>query len=113
MAQHFVGNLAAQGPLHRDLDHGMKPPKLRQHRQQIQRSELVGSDGQLALLQLTEVCEGLLRVAAQVQQPLGVALEQLARIGQQPLAGRPVEEQLAEFPLELLDGLTHCRLRPM
>src|SRR5580693_1351059 len=75
--QHIVRNAAAQRSLHRDLDHGMQPPELRQHRQQIKRRELIGRDHQLALLQLPQRSQRFMRVVPQIQQFFGVFIQHL------------------------------------
>ncbi len=44
VTQHVAGNVAAQRTLDRNADHGMQPPELGQHRQQIERGKFVGRD---------------------------------------------------------------------
>ncbi len=91
VAQHIARNMAAERALHHDLDHGMQAPELGQHRQKIKRGEFVGSDCQLAALQFAEFGQRSGGVVAQVQQALGVFLQNASGVGEQAVAGRAVE----------------------
>ena len=89
---------------------GCRSPKLRQHRQQIKRGEFVGGDGQLAALQFAQFGQRLGGVVAQIQQPLGVFLQNASCVGEQAVARGTVEERLADFVFQLVDGLADRRL---
>ena len=99
VAQHVAGNVAAQRALHRDADHGMQPAKFGQHRQQVERGEFVGGDAQLAALQLAQFSERAGGIVAQVEQPLGILLQDASGVGQQAVARGAVEERLAHILL--------------
>ena len=64
MPQNVIRNVASEGALHRDFDHRMQPAKLRQDRKQIECSELVGRDRQLAFVQFAQLDQGFLCVIA-------------------------------------------------
>ena len=49
----------------------------------------------------------------QPEQPLGVVLEQPAGLGQGAVAGRPVEQALAQLVLDAADRLADGRLGPV
>ena len=108
--QHLLGDIAGQGTLHGDPDHGMYPAELVQHRQEIQAGVLVGGDAQLALLQLPQLDERSPGLSAQVEQLLGVFLEHAAGIGEGAVARRTIEQQLAQFGLQLAHELADGRL---
>ena len=110
VAQHVVGNVAAQRALHLDLDHGMQAAELGQQRQQVEHGEFVGRDDQLAFLQFAQFSQRFGGLAAQVDQLFGVFEENLAGVGEDALARRSVEKSFAEFVLELADGLAYRRL---
>src|SRR6266478_355821 len=110
VAQQVVGNVAAERPLHRDPDHGMEAAELCQHGQQIERGEFVGRDAQLAGLEFAQLNQGLLRVRPQVEQLLGVLLQGAAGVGEDPFAGGPVKQRLAQLLLEFANGLADRRL---
>ena len=88
----------------------MQAAKLAQHRQQIERGEFIGGDHQLALLQLAHFDQRRLRVLAQVEQFLGVFLENASGVGEHALARRAVEERLADLQFKFADGLADRRL---
>jgi hypothetical protein len=46
----------------------------------------------------------------QVEQLLGVLLQDVAGIGENAVAGGAVEEGFADFQFQFADGLTYCRL---
>src|SRR5579864_8961646 len=88
----------------------MEAAKFGEHRQQVERSEFVGSDDKLALLQFAEFEERFLGVGAKVQQFLGVFLQSAAGVGENTFARGTVEERFAQLLLKLADGLAHGRL---
>src|SRR5580700_907417 len=66
VANHVVGDVAAERAPDGDSDHGMKATEFSQHWQQVQRGKFIGGDGELALLQLSEFYQGFVRVPAQI-----------------------------------------------
>src|SRR6266852_4480590 len=101
---------AAQRTTYRDPNHGVQTTEFRQHRQQIEGGELVGGHHQLALLQFAELDQSFLCVLPQVEKFLGVFLEDASGVGQHTIARGAVEERLADFQLQLADGLADRRL---
>jgi hypothetical protein len=57
----------------------MQPAELRRHRQQVEHGEFIGGDYQLAFLQFAHLHQRGLCVLAQVEQLLGVFLENASR----------------------------------
>ena len=108
--QHVARNVAAERTLHHDFDHGMATPEFGQHRQQIERCKFVSGDGQLAALQLAKFRQRSRGDIAQIQQALGVFLQDAPRVGQQAVAGRAIEQRLADVLFQLVNGLAHRRL---
>ena len=102
--------MAAQRALDRNLDHGMQAPELGQHRQQVEHGKFVGRDDQFAFLQFAQFGKRFGRLAAQVDQFFGILVENFPGVGEDAFARRAVEEGLAEFVLELADGLADRRL---
>ncbi len=113
VAQHVAGNVAAQRALHRDADHGMQAAELGQHRQQVERGKFVGGDAQLAALQLAQFGQRSGGIVTQVEQPLGILLQHAPGIGEQAFAGGAVEQRLADFLFQLVNGLADRRLGAM
>ena len=111
MLEHIVGNVAAQRTPHRDLNRGIQAAKLAQHRQQVERGKFIGGDRQLPLLQFAHFHQRRLRVLPQVEQLLGVFLQNPSRIGEYALARRTVEQRLADLQFKFADGLADRRLR--
>ena len=99
--------------LHHDSDHGMQAPEFGQHRQQIERGEFVGGDGQLAALQLAKFDQRSAGIVAQVQQPFGILLQDAPGVGQQAVARGAIEQRLAEFFFQLVNRLAYRRLGAM
>ena len=91
VAQDVVGDVAAQSAFDRDLDHGMQAAELGQERQEVEHSELVGGDDQLALLQFAQFGQRFGGFTAQVDQLFGVFEENLPGVGEDALARRAVE----------------------
>ncbi len=113
VAQHVSGNVAAQRALHRDADHGMQAAEFGQHRQQVESGEFVGRDAQFAAMQLAQFSERAGGIVAQVEQALGILLQDAPGIGQQAVARGAVEERLAHILFQLVNRLAHRRLGAM
>src|ERR1700733_9486811 len=88
----------------------MQPPVLRQNRQQIKSREFIGCDYELALLQFSQLCQRFVSVVPQVQEFFGIFVKYLSGIGENAFPRRTVEEQFAQFILELPDRLAYRRL---
>ena len=110
MLQDVVGDVAAERPLDGDLDHRMQAAEFGQHGQEIEHSEFVGGNDQLAFLQFAEFGKGFRGLAAQVDQLFGVFEEDFAGVGEDAFAGGAVEEGFAQFVLKFADGLAYGRL---
>ena len=109
--EHIVRNVTAQRTPHRDLDRGMQAAKLTQHGQQVERGKFVGGDRELALLQFAHLHQRRLCVLPQVEQLLGVFLQDTSGVSEHALAGRTVEQRLADLQLKFADRLADRRLR--
>src|SRR5689334_20195161 len=110
VAQDIVGNVAAEGAFDGDTNHGMQAAEFGEHRKQVKDGEFVGGDHQLAFLQLAEFGEGFGGFGSEIDQLLGVLVEDSAGIGQHAFAGGAVEESFAKFVLQLADSLADRRL---
>ena len=60
-----------------------------------------------------QLLDGRLRLVGQAQEPLGVILEEAARLGQGTVAGGAVEQALAELVLDPAHRLADGRLGSM
>ena len=67
-------------------------------------------DGQLALLQLAHLDERGLRILAEIDELLGVFLQNAASVGENAIARRTIEERLADLQFKFADGLADGRL---
>ena len=74
------------------LHAGMLFPEASQSRQESMDRTLVDAEGQFAALESFQVLESLAHFVAQVQQPLGVFFQELARVGK-PHGPRAAHEQ--------------------
>ena len=88
----------------------MKAAKFREHRQQIKNGEFVGRDHQLSLLQFAQLGKRLGGLTAQIDELLGVFVENFSRVRKNPFARGAIEQCLPEFVFELADGLADGRL---
>src|SRR3954469_20172771 len=104
-------NMTAECALHRDFYAGMQAAEFPEYRQQAKGGELVGSDGKLPHVQLAKLDKSGFRVAAQVQQLLGVFLQHPPRVRKHAVARRTVEQGLSNVFLKLVDRLAHRGLR--
>ena len=82
-------------------------------RQQAVHGRFVGAHDDPAAADLLELLDGGLRLAGQPEEALGVVLEQPAGLGQRAVAGRPVEQPLAQLVLDAPDRLADGRLGPV
>src|ERR1700694_4462413 len=101
--EHIVRNVTAQRTPHRDLDRGMQAAKLAQYRQQVERGEFIGGDREPALLQFAHLHQRRLCILSQIEQFLGVFLQNAPGVGENAVAGRTVEQGLADLQLKLAD----------
>jgi hypothetical protein len=79
--------------------------EFREHRQQVERGEFIGGNGQLALLDFAELDQGFLRVIAEVEEFFGVFLQGVACVGEDAFARGAIEEGFTDFFFEFADGL--------
>src|SRR5579872_24950 len=110
VAQDIVGNVAAQSTFDGDTDHGMQAAEFRENRKQVKDGKFVGGDDQFAFLQLTEFGERFGGFRAEIDQLLGILVEDFPRVGKDAFAGGAVEQSFAEFVFQLTNGLADGRL---
>ncbi len=108
--QNVVRNLAAQRPLNHNANHRMQPLKIRQHPQKVERSKFIRADDEFPGLQLPQFYQRLFRIFPQVDKPLGVLLQDPTSVSKLPVAGRSVEQRLANLSLQFPDCLADRRL---
>jgi len=81
--------------------------------QEVHHRVLVRRDGDLAAPEAAELQDRAHGVAAQVEQLLGVLVEDAARGGERAILRRAVDEGRADLALEALEGLAHGGLGPV
>ncbi len=110
MQQHLVRDAAGERALHGDLDARVLAAKLVEQRQQIKAGVLVGGELELSAVEFAQLRERARCLRSQVQELPRVFAENASGVCERAIAGRPFEEDLAEFRFELRDGLAHGRL---
>src|SRR5882724_6309950 len=104
-------NIPGEHAVYPHLHSGMQLAKFCQRGKQCVDRTLVHAERKLTALQPLQLTEPLLNLIAQIDQALGVVLEEGSRIGE---ANRPRpadEERLAQPVLQLANGQTDGRLR--
>jgi hypothetical protein len=89
----------------------MRAAELVQQRKQAERRELVSRNHKFSLVQLSKFKQRIVRFNAQVQQLFGVFDQHTSGIRKTAVAGRAIEESLAQFFFKFSDRLTDCGLR--
>ena len=108
--EHFVRNVPRVDAVHADLHAGMLLVEARQRRNQRMDGAFVDPQGELAAPQAIQISQPLLYFVAQVEEPLGVLLEELAGVGEADGARAAHKQRLAQGVLELADGQADGRL---
>src|SRR5580658_3032729 len=102
--QDLARNVARKNSLHRDAHPGIGLMKLREKRQQSVDRTFVGAERELPDVEAFQSLQAFYQFVAQIQQALGIVLQELAGVGQLDLARAANHQWLAERILELAHG---------
>ncbi len=108
--QDFVGNAAGERALNGDFDVRVLAAVLVEKRQQVKAGVLVCGEVEAASVQGAQFGQSAGSFVAQVEKLERVIAQDVAGVGQRPVAGGALEEHFAEFGFELGDGLRDSRL---
>jgi len=101
----LIGDLAGKGSLHGNADLGEIPAKFVEHGKKPEAGVFIGGYGEAATLEGAQFFEGGDGFAAQAQQALGIAAQQLAGGGKRGIARGALKEGLADFFFQLADSV--------
>ena len=97
--------------MHANLHARMRRAKCRQRWKQRVNRAFVYAQGKLAALQPFQLGQALLHFVAQIEQPLGVFLQEHAGVGQPYRSRTPHKQRLAQRILEFANAEADRRLR--
>ena len=103
---------AAERPAHLDLNPGIELPEGPDVGEQIERARFVRPDDQLAGQLVAQLGERVHHLATEIFKLGGVFVNNFPGVGEGAVLEGPVEELLANFLLQALDGQTYGWLRP-
>ena len=107
----FVGNIAGEHAMYADQDTGMELAKSGEGGQQSVDGAFVYAEGELAAAEAFEFAESFFYFVAEIDQALGVVLQERSGIGHAHWARAADEERLAEAVFEFANGEANGWLR--
>ena len=110
MLDKLIGDLAGERALHGDADVGIVVTESVKHGQQPETGVFIGGDGEASALEGAQFFEGRDGFRAEAQKTLRVTAEKLTGGGGSAVARGAFEEGLADFVLQLANGMADGRL---
>jgi hypothetical protein len=107
----FVGDVAGKHAVDADLDAGMELAEGGQRREKCVDGAFVDAQGEFAAREAFQLAQSFFYFVAEVDQTLGVVLEEGAGVGQADGPGTADEERLAEAVFEFANGEANGGLR--